>query len=110
MPRQTDKEHHRTVPHPTDTELQHPFFGTTFTTNKSFFDYASQSIILPIVICAVAIGLFLSFGIPFMVVASLWIEQGLYALFDGIAVVCGGYLLGVWWLCICAYVCAFRGS
>lgn len=95
MPRLINKQHHRTVPHPMDTELHHPFFHTTFAAIKSFLDYASQSMILPIVICAVAIGLFLSFGIPFLLVASMWIEQGLYTFFDVIAAVYGGYLLGV---------------
>lgn len=78
-----------------DTELQHPFFRNTFAAIKSILDYARRSIILPIVICAVAIGFFLSFVIPFMVGASVWIEEGLYTFFDGIAAVCGGYLFGV---------------
>lgn len=95
MPRRTAQQHHRKTPHPMDTELQHPFFRNTFAAIKSILDYARRSIILPIVICAVAIGFFLSFVIPFMVGASMWIEEGLYTFVDGISAVCGGYLFGV---------------
>lgn len=91
MPRRTAKQHNRTVPHRMDTELQHPFFRNI----KSILDHASGSIVFPIVLCAVAIGLFLSIVIPFMVVVSMWIEEGLYTFFDGIAALCGGYLLGL---------------
>lgn len=98
MLRQTAEQQHRrhhTIPQPQDTELQHPFFRNTFSAIKSRLGYVSLSIILPIFIATSAIILFVSFIIPFLVILSLWIEEGLYTLFDAVAAVCGGYVLGV---------------
>lgn len=128
MPRQQYGRRYRTIPHPQNIELQHPFFSAT----KLCLDYASLGMILPILITTVAIVLFISSVIPFLMVANIWIEEGLYTLFDKVAAVwrlclrdlkCG---LGGWgeWgvmhacICMCMYillyneknkVCPFRG-
>lgn len=92
---------HRTIPHQQDTELQHPFFfrnnNTSFyAAKKQCLDYASLRLILPILITTMATVLFfLSFVIPYLVVVSIWIEEGLYTLFDILAAVFGGYAFGV---------------
>lgn len=98
MPLQTAKlqhRRHRTIPQPQDTELQHPFFRNTFSAINSCLDYAGLSIIPPILVATVAIILFLSFIIPVLVVVSIWIEEGLYTIFDTLAAVWGGYILGM---------------
>lgn len=106
MPRQQQQRRHRTIPH--QQETPNYSYSTTLSSATPLptllrhkvmsrqLDYGSLGIILPILITTVASVLFfLNFVIPSLLAVTIWIEEGLYTLFDIAAAVFGGYVFGV---------------